>query len=196
MKARHPLEVYVLAGGRSSRMGQEKGLVLLKDRPLVTYVLSTLEKCALPIRIIAHHPGYQNFGYPVVPDAVKEKGPMGGLLTALTHTRAERILLVSCDMPLISVAVINMLTRFKEREGIIAVETDDRINPLLAIYPTSLKPKLEQSIEEERLKMSVFVSENKHTLVSSSSLKMPWCFLNINDNNELKKTEEKWGHLL
>lgn len=190
------IEAFVLAGGKSSRMGTDKGLVQLNGRPMVSYVLEALEETELPVKIIANNPGYEGFGYPVCRDVVKEKGPMGGLLTAFSNTDAEVVQLISCDMPFINAEAIKLLLRAVNEEQITAALVKDRINPLFAAYPVHLKGAVKDSIASEELKMTDFILKNPHTLVPSVAQEMPWCFRNINNEQELKEAEERWSHLL
>ena len=196
MKPALKIEAFVLAGGKSSRMGTDKGLIELNDKPMVSFVLKALKENQLPVKIIANNPEYKKFGFPVCRDVVKEKGPMGGLLTAFSNTDAEVVLLISCDMPFLNTEAINLLLKAVDENHITAALVKDRINPLFAAYPVRLKKTVEDAIASEALKMTDFILKNPHTLISSIAQKMPWCFRNINDEQELKEAEEKWSHLL
>lgn len=196
MSSATKIEAFVLAGGKSSRMGRDKGLVELNGKPMVSYVLQALKESQLPVKIIANNSEYEKFGLSVCTDVVKEKGPMGGLLTAFSNTDADVVLLISCDMPFVNAEAINLLLKAVDEEQITAALVKDRINPLLAVYPLHLKRSVENAISSEELKMTDFILKNPHTLVPSVAQKMPWCFRNINDEQELKEAEEKWSHLL
>lgn len=189
------VEAFVLAGGKSSRMGRDKGLVLFNGHSMVSYVLKALSKTEIPFKIIAHDAGYEKFGPPVYPDLIEEKGPMGGLLTAFSNTQAKAVFLISCDIPLITFEAIKQLLDMAEKKRIIAATVEGRINPLFAIYPVTLTEEVKERIQEDNLKMTGFILENKHTLVSSISRKMPDIFRNINTPEELKMTEERWKNL-
>ncbi|MCC8358356.1 molybdenum cofactor guanylyltransferase [Salinimicrobium sediminilitoris] len=190
------IEAFVLAGGKSSRMGKDKGLVNLNNQPMVSYVFQALQEAELPVKIIANSRDYEKFGFPVCKDVVKERGPMGGLLTAFNNTDAEVVLLISCDMPFVNAEAINLLLKAVDEDYITAALVKDRINPLFAAYPLHLKGSVEDAIASEELKMTDFILKNPHTLVPSVAQKMPWCFRNINNEQELKEAEEKWSHLL
>lgn len=190
------IEAFVLAGGKSKRMGADKGLVQLNDKPMVSYVLQALKETELPVRIIANNPEYEKFGFPVYGDLVNEKGPMGGLLTAISNTKAEVVMLLSCDMPFINSKAIKLFLKAVDEENITALLIKERINPLFAAYPLHLKKSVKNSIASEELKMTDFILKNPHTLVPSVAQEMPWCFRNINNEQELKEAEERWSHLL
>ncbi len=196
MSKRPRVEAFVLAGGKSSRMGSDKGLIDFRGKPMISYVLEALRETKLPVKIIANNPEYEKFGLPVRSDVVKGVGPIGGLATAFANTDAEVVMLLSCDMPFLNGSVLNQLVHAAAKDFIAAALVKNKINPLLATYPVHLSKAVDHSIAAGTLKMTEFVLKNPHTLVTSVGKKMPWCFQNINNREELKEAEEKWSHLL
>lgn len=194
MNSEIKIEAFVLAGGKSSRMGSDKGLMLLDHEPMISYILKTLKIAGLPVKIIANTPGYETFGVPVFPDVVKEKGPLGGLLSAFQNTTADVIFLVSCDMPFLTEEGVKNLTSEADIDEIIAPLVGQRINPLFALYPVKLKKTVEDAITAEELKMTDFILKNRHTLVSSGFSKMAEYFRNINTQQELREAEKRWNN--
>ena len=92
---KRPISIFILAGGKSSRMGRDKGLVPLKGRPMISYLIDTIVGLDLPVSIISNESGYESFGYPVFPDLVKDKGPLGGILSAFSNTETDHCLILS-----------------------------------------------------------------------------------------------------
>jgi len=188
-------EAFILSGGKSSRMGRDKGMVFLRGKSMISFIIEAVKEAGVPVNVIANDIEYRSFGFPVYADVVTEKGPMGGLLTALENSEAEVIFLVSCDMPLISTEAIKHLLKFANSKKIIAATVEGRVNPLFALYPKSLKPDVETRIASGKLKMTDFILENKHTLVPSIARDFPHVFRNVNNEEELKMTEKEWNHL-
>lgn len=186
------IEAFVLAGGKSTRMGQDKGLMLLKGKPMVSYILDTLQRIKIPTNIIANNASYNIFGVPVYSDIISEKGPMGGLLTALENTTADMVLLIGCDTPLISTEVISHLLSHANKEKIIVPGMASEINPLFALYPRCLKQKLQESMGAGQLKMADFILKNQHILVDYTAQQISHYFTNINNTHELLEIEKKW----
>lgn len=95
--------VLVLAGGRAQRMeGNDKGLLLLRDKPLVAWVLEKWARSADEILISANRnlEAYGAFGYPVLTDPTPEfNGPLTGLLRGLESACNPLLLCVPCDTP-------------------------------------------------------------------------------------------------
>src|SRR5438034_4202031 len=86
-------EICILAGGLSSRMGRDKSRLRLGERTLLAHICATAKTIGLPHRIIRR-------------DLVVQCGPIGGIYTALVTCRVNATLFLSCDMPLVSAALL------------------------------------------------------------------------------------------
>jgi molybdopterin-guanine dinucleotide biosynthesis protein A len=104
----------LLAGGRAQRMGgQDKGLLMLRGRPLAQHVLARLAPQVGPLLISAnrHQANYLALGHPVLGDTLPDyPGPLAGWLAGLTALadgrldapgRVDWLLAVPCDCPLL-----------------------------------------------------------------------------------------------
>ena len=102
MAARYPdLSVAVLAGGKSSRMGQDKAFVAVRGRPLIEDVLAGLAGLGGEVFIVTNQPEpYRYLGLPLHADVLPDQGALGGVYSALYHSARPRTLCVACDMPL------------------------------------------------------------------------------------------------
>jgi molybdopterin-guanine dinucleotide biosynthesis protein A len=100
-----PLSAAVLAGGKSSRMGQDKALLPLVagGPPLLSLVLDRLREVADDVCVVANEGGrYERFGARVVPDREQGIGALGGIYSALLEATHDYCLIVACDMPFLS----------------------------------------------------------------------------------------------
>lgn len=159
---------------------------------MIAHVLRELETLKIPTKIIANNSAYKKFKLPVYNDVIVDKGPMGGLLTAMENTRAEMVLLIACDMPFITAEAIEKLLNNAEKEQIIASISNQKINPLFSVYPVILKEKIKKSITEGELKMTDFILKNPHVLLPFEDEKSGKIFNNINTEIERKEAEKKW----
>ena len=91
-------EICILAGGASSRMGRHKAALRLGGRTLLGHVRAVAKRLGLPVRVIRR-------------DLIPGCGPLGGIHTALTTSRAARSLFLSCDMPFVSEVLLNRVLR-------------------------------------------------------------------------------------
>lgn len=99
---------FVLAGGRSSRMGADKALVELAGRPLIAYALDALRGAGLAPSIAGARSSLGRFA-PVAMDAEPDRGPLGGICAALDGCAAPYAVFVPVDMPLLPAALLACL---------------------------------------------------------------------------------------
>lgn len=96
----------VLAGGRSSRMGQNKALLDYKGQPLIQHMIDILQETGLTDIVIS---GTVE-GYTCLPDDTPAAGPVEGLRSVLRNKPGYRgYLVVPVDMPLLSPQVLRLL---------------------------------------------------------------------------------------
>ena len=125
---------YILAGGLSSRMGEDKGLLLVKDKAMITYVIEQMKPLFDNLVIVSNNPTYQKFGLEVIPDVIKNIGPAGGIYTALTHSDANMNFIVSCDMPFITKNAIDFMIKNSHYSPIVLAENQGKVEPLFGLY--------------------------------------------------------------
>jgi molybdopterin-guanine dinucleotide biosynthesis protein A len=131
------ITVIILAGGKSSRMKEEKGLVIFREKMLIEYVIESVKKITGKIIIITANPAYRQFGYPCFEDELKEKGPLGGIYTGLLHSTTQKNLVVGCDMPFLSEKLLNSLINHCGKEDVLLSEHRGLPEPLCSVYDKS-----------------------------------------------------------
>ena len=104
---------FVLAGGQSSRMGEDKALVLFNGRPLVERALGILRAAGLEASIAGARTAsalqtLKAFA-PVVEDAETAPGPLSGICAALASTAARWAVFLPVDLPLMPATLIEFL---------------------------------------------------------------------------------------
>ena len=160
---------FVLAGGASTRMGRAKALLPYRGTALVEYVAGAVREAAGGVTLIGDPAQFSHLGLPVLADEVPACGPAGGIYTALLRTVTDWNLILACDMPAVSAAVLREL--LEEAEGsaagcIVAAGPGGWPEPLCAVYHRRCLPVLERAIEEKRLKMRDLVGEMGAHLVT------------------------------
>lgn len=134
----HPLNGYILAGGKSSRMGTDKGLIPLDGTTFTGKVLSTLEEVSQKVTIVGAPETYAQFGVELIPDSWPDVGPLGGIHAALQHSSTEWNVIVSCDIPFVSAALIRYLeTRIGRETQAVLPHAEDRVHFLAGLYHRS-----------------------------------------------------------
>jgi molybdopterin-guanine dinucleotide biosynthesis protein A len=185
------MQVSILCGGKSSRMQSEKGLVLYQNKTFIEYIIEAVLPISNSIQLITNTNDYDYLAYKKIKDIVVDKGPLGGIYTALVYSEAEMNLILSCDIPLISTEILLELTEKHNPNFDVSVfEDTDRIHPLIGIYSTKILPVLKKSIDENDLKMMRFISNVKHQLIPITDDKKQ-LFKNINSVTELNELNTK-----
>lgn len=132
----------ILAGGKGKRMGyREKALIVLNGKPLITYVVRSLEKAVDNIIISVRDKAQEELlihvlpGYTYVHDAYENTGPLSGILSGLTVCKDEYCFIAACDMPFINENAVKMLfKRSENHDAAIPRWEDGSLEPLHAVY--------------------------------------------------------------
>ncbi|MCC7050669.1 MAG: molybdenum cofactor guanylyltransferase [Bacteroidia bacterium] len=183
------IDIFITAGGKSTRMGQDKGLLSIEGKPMITHLTDRLTKHNYSFTIIANKEEYKKLGYPVINDIVVEKGPMGALHTAFNYTVKDFVLLLGCDTPFLPIEVIERLIKNVKNKSVTVAEFNSSIHPLHAIYHVSLKNKILSCTIENKLKMQDLIFQSEHCLINMDDLvqKQAANFFNLNEPKDLLK---------
>lgn len=182
----------ILAGGKSSRMGRDKGLTVVNGKPMVQWIIETLLELPLnPPVIIANNPEYERFGIPVFQDVVKDKGPLGGIYTAMEMCSDDALLIVSCDTPFVEGRVLEKLISGLPEKPVKVLRYDSGTHYLMGIYSVAVKEKLKTFLDANRLRVSEFVEACSASYINVGETEVADpenCFRNINRLEDLKNS--------
>ncbi len=183
------IHAYILAGGKSTRMGEEKGLMMFQDKPLIHYVIEAVQEVTKEIFIVTTNKAYTQFGFPLIADLKKDLGPAGAIDTVLSHSTAAHNLIIACDMPFIDGASIRHL--IDQHHAEITVPLFNQYpEALFGIYESSIKHGWHQQVDQGLLKLSDLLSCFETNFVdgnnmSESNSKL---FRNMNSKDDLLDT--------
>lgn len=153
------LTAIILAGGKSSRMGEDKGLLDLDGKPMIQHVIDAVRPLVQDILIVSNQEDYEQFGYTVFEDEYREKGPMGGIYTGLKNSPTKDNFILSCDIPLIQTAFLNWLITQHQESHITIPKIGKQEHHMIGIYPRSIIGKYKQSINQNELKLKIINEE-------------------------------------
>ncbi|MDQ2904804.1 MAG: molybdenum cofactor guanylyltransferase [Chloroflexota bacterium] len=147
----------ILAGGRSRRMGRNKALLPLPGIERVTFIehlASMLTSLCPEVLIVARDSAdaahYTLPGVRTVTDEVPDHGPLMGLASALRAMHATRALLLAVDMPHVQPALVTFFLSQPATAALLVPIVDNIPQVLLALYPRSCLPFIEQRIHQGR----------------------------------------------
>jgi molybdopterin-guanine dinucleotide biosynthesis protein A len=179
------LTVFILCGGKSSRMQSEKGLVLFQGKPFIEHIIQAILPITEQIKLITTTKEYDYLPYPKIPDIISDKGPLGGIHTALTNSETEFNLILSCDIPLISTELLSELISKHNNEAEITVfASESRLHPLIGIYSKKVLPVIKSAIDNDELKMMDLLAKIPHQTLNIDESEN-FHLTNINSVDEL-----------
>lgn len=187
----------LLAGGMSSRMGREKGMLKLGNLYLYEYPLKVLEACCDDILISTCKEDAIPVDYPRICDEVKGIGPMGGMYTCLKHSTTDLNIILSYDMPGVNTPLIRfLLEEGKSFDISVPALTADQPEPLCGIYRKNALAVFETCIRQDEFAVhrALKMAHAKVVRIDESmSFWSPQLFLNINRMEDLDKLNPGFG---
>ena len=195
MKHTRKIACAVLAGGKSSRMGQDKAFLQLKGSTFLESICQILEDTGLfDEKIISS--GSRDLEsrkeWKTVKDLYRDRGPIGGIHAVLGAASSSAVFFLCCDMPYINEDLIRQIydSFTGKEEGVAVITRDGRKHPLCAIYQTSVFEKAEAAIKRGEYGMGALLEKSQ----------IRWIFLkegeeavmtNINTPEEYLKIKDK-----
>lgn len=183
----------VLAGGRSRRMGTDKSMIKLKDKPLIEYAIDALKPLCSKVVISSNSNIYDFTGCEVWADELSVRAPIVGIYSCLKRSGTEVNILLSCDMPLVSYAMLEYLLGNSASYDItVPVHDGNFIEPLCGIYKKSSLKILKEFIDMGNFKLNECIKAASNHLVSVGKqlpFYSPMLFSNINTPDDYKKLQ-------
>lgn len=184
----------IQAGGRSQRMGQDKGLVLLGGKPLVQHVLDRAGALGQDVLVTTNRPqDYAFLGVRLVRDEVPEGGPLAGLRTALAAARADTVLALACDLPFVSRPLLEHLLSLSGQAQVIVPWRAAGCEPLHAVYARSCLPAVDAALAAGETRVVAFYSQVSVLAIDDETLLRfdpgGLSFFNVNTLQDLEQAE-------
>ena len=182
----------IIAGGRSSRMGVEKGLVNFGGRPLITYPVELLKLVCSNVIISANSSVFDFLELTVIADRAPGGAPMIGIYSGLLAAPDDYIFVISCDMPMIKPELLQYLIAASGEAKAAVAWHNGFAEPLCGIYHRDLLGELEYHIRKEKFKLITFLEKVEALYIEindSLSFYDPNIFLNMNTPGDLERGE-------
>ena len=195
----------ILCGGQSRRMGRDKGSLIIKDKPMIKYILSTLNNEIDEVIIVLNdnkridkymefiNPEDYSYKLKFVEDKIKNKGPISGILTGLENISSEYAIVFPCDNPFVTKNTIQTL--FNEITcNIQAVvpyhDPENKLKtsePLHSIYNKNIIPIINEQILNDSLHIKGIIEkiDTKFVLIDNKKI-LKKEFRNLNHPEDLK----------
>lgn len=187
MKFKNNITGIILAGGKSSRMGNEKGLIIYKNKPFVEHIIEAMSPLVDNIIIISNNKAYESFGFKCYEDLIKNTGPLAGIYTGLRYSKTNNNLIVSCDIPLIKTVVLQKLIDQKnDASEVIQLQSQGKNMPLIALYKKSCEVIFMEELHQNQKKVQKALKKcNVKTVIIDGSLEQVTANINTPEDLEL-----------
>jgi len=187
---------YVLAGGKSTRMGRDKAVLSFNGRTLLETALAAARSVAREVFILGSAELYGGYGTAIA-DIFPECGPLGGIHAALKHSKTELNLILAVDTPFLSDRLLAYLERRARESGamVTAPEINGYPQPLCAIYSRDFLPIAEQALRDGNYKIVPLFPKDRTSLIGESELKgfafSAEMFENLNTPEDLERARRR-----
>jgi molybdopterin-guanine dinucleotide biosynthesis protein A len=196
-----PAEVggYVLAGGKSARMGRDKALIELAGKPLLRHAVEKLRRVCVDVHVLGANPDFAAYA-PIVPDLHSDCGPLGGMEAALTHSSFNWNLFLPVDMPFLPSAFLHYWvyrTLIDENRGArLALFTVDGVpQPTLAMVHRDTTPFVTSAVKRGEFKLYPVLEQAGRELAAKQGVLLGMAFRNLpwNDQSTFGATPNLYG---
>jgi len=183
---------FILAGGKSTRMGKDKAFVALDGRTLLARALEVARSVTPEVHIVGDSVKFGQFA-PAVEDLFRDCGPLGGIHAALRASQAELNLILAVDIPFVSLALLQyLITRAEQSPS--AMVTAARANggwqPLCAVYRREFADLAENALRGGRYKIDALFDASRTLAIGEEQLAAAGfsatMFRNLNTQEELE----------
>jgi molybdenum cofactor guanylyltransferase len=129
---------FVLAGGKSSRMGSEKHALEIDGESFLTRTVNVLKPACETVKIVLNQTQTLETSLPIIRDIYTERGALGGIHAALKNCETKFAVILAVDLPRVTTTAIDNLAAFalsaNRYIGFVPRQTDGRPQPLCAVY--------------------------------------------------------------
>jgi molybdopterin-guanine dinucleotide biosynthesis protein A len=188
----------VLAGGRSSRMGTSKAMLLFDGMPLVTHIVAMLRDRFADVVVVAA-PDQQLPAMPatIVRDEVAYQGPVAGIYHGLKAAGNDVAFVTSCDSAFLNPRLIEHLVSSIRDHDVVVPWWQDRFQPLQAVYRTSVAPLLESQLARGELRPVFLFDKVRTRKVEEDEIRRfdpeGTSFFNMNTPADYDEALKRWG---
>ncbi len=189
----------ILAGGKSSRFGEDKSIAKLGNKTLLDHTLSKIDNKFNEILVISNNKKYnfKNKKIHITEDFIKgQLGPLVGILTAMKWIKKNKknykwIASFPCDTPFFNAKLVNDLKTktIKTSKKLIFLNSDNKRHNIFGLWSIDLIETLEEDLKNGVRKVEKWADKIGYESMNISSEEFDM-FLNINTKDDLKKARE------
>ena len=185
----------ILAGGKSSRLGQSKALQVIDGKSLIQWVIDRLAILSTEIIIVTAHgeavPCSSAVRIKMVADIYPGKGSLVGIYSGLIASSSSRAVVVGCDTPFLRVSLLEYMTQICSTFDVVVPRIKDKLEPLCAVYSKNCSGPIQRLLEQDELRIIKLFSMVKVKYVEEDEINRfdpeQLSFFNINSQVDLNR---------
>jgi molybdopterin-guanine dinucleotide biosynthesis protein A len=197
MDASPPLTAFILAGGKSTRMGADKAFINYHGCTLLARALDLARSITSRPCIVGSREKFAPFA-PVVEDIFRDCGPLGGIHAALRASSTELNLMLAVDTPFVSLVFLQYLIRRAQSvpdATVIVPRTHAGWQPLCAIYRPEFADPAEAALRAGQNRIDRLFGEVRTRAIEQKELEAAGfsasIFRNLNTPEELESERQR-----
>jgi len=181
------IPTYILAGGLSSRFGEDKAIQVVNGTTMLENVVNAVRSNSSNVNIISRSTQYEIVNTRNITDITPRIGPLGGLLTAYEDFAEEQFLLLSCDLPYLTPAFVEWFLQEVDTKKTNWLLSEKGHEPLIAVYHKDDKRHLIEMHSNKELSLRKLIDRTEINLIHASSYRgySGKELLNINKKEDL-----------
>ncbi len=190
---------FVLAGGKSTRMGTDKALLMFEGRTLLDRALDTARKVTPAVFIAGDPEKYSAFAISI-PDVYPQCGPLSGIHSALSSSHTELNLMLAVDLPFVTTELLLFLidrASDSTTANVTVPRADHGLQPLCGVYRRDFVLSVEKALKSKRYKIDLLFDPVSTQVIEEDTLRTagfsPQMFRNLNSPTDLAEAKEKAG---
>jgi molybdenum cofactor guanylyltransferase len=192
-RTRPPMAAAILTGGRASRMGGvRKAALPVGGIPIIDRQLAVLRQVADPIVLVGSATSSADAPIEIVRDEIPDCGALGGIYTAIVASPHDRTLVVGCDMPFLSLALLEEMAGIEA--DIVIPRSARGYEPLCAIYARACADKIRERLTRGELEASRLPEGLRVAEVGPEALAAydpdGLLFVNVNTPHDYERAQE------
>jgi molybdopterin-guanine dinucleotide biosynthesis protein A len=193
-----PISAVILAGGRSTRLGQNKAFLRANGQSLIERIIDRLAQVSEEIIIATNDVDqYEHLEAAVVTDVHPGKAALGGIYSGLKAASNPHCVVVGCDMPFLNVSLLRYMHGLAPAHDVVIPRLGQYTEALHAIYAKSCLPHIERQLQAGILEITGLFSVVRVGYVEQEEIEIfdpdHLSFFNINSQADLEQAREIWG---
>jgi len=176
-----------LSGGQSTRMGTDKALIQINGKTLLERAIEICKTACSEILISSNNFTHENFGYKIIPDEIKNCGPLGGIYSCLNQSETDWNFILSVDAAFVEPEFISFIvSEIADFDAVVPFHKNGK-EPLVAMYYKKGLVEMKKMLDSGDFKM--------HNLINSINTKYvdtqiwveryPKIFRNLNNPDDI-----------